>query len=184
MLTKKVCMLGAHGVGKRSLTSNFADQSSHEGHAGAVGVRICKKALAVDGREVWMMIWDITDWGRFGVVSGQLRGMNGFLLVADGTRAETIERVREIFEQIWAFEQPRAEGEESASYVQFPYRKIPFLLLLNKSDLTEEWKVEPSFLQILANKAWPVEVVSAKEDRGVEEAFLRLAREMLEQPAE
>ena len=34
-------------------------------------------------------------------------------------------------------------------------------------------------LQIFANKAWPVEVVSAKESKGVEEAFLRRAREML-----
>lgn len=63
---------------------------------------------------------------------------------------------------------------------QFPYRKIPFLLLLNKCDLTEEWKIEKSFLGILANKAWPVEVVSAKENKGMEEAFLRLAREMFE----
>ena len=59
-----------------------------------------------------------------------------------------------------------------------PYRKIPFLLLLNKCDLTEKWKIEESFLGILANKDWRVEVVSAKENKGVEDAFLRLAREM------
>ena len=45
-----------------------------------------------------------------------------------------------------------------------------------------EWAPEPiekSFLEIFANKAWPVEVVSAKENKEVEDASLRLAREML-----
>jgi len=175
LLQKKVCMLGAHGVGKRSLTSRFEPPFAEQ-YATTVGVRICKKTFEIDGRSLTLSIWDIADWDRF---QCYLRGMNGYLLVADGTRPATVERVRDIFEQIWSFEQPQAASQDSASYVQFPYRKIPFLLLLNKCDLTEEWKIEKSFLQIFANKAWPVEVVSAKENKGVEEAFLRLAREML-----
>ena len=126
-----------------------------------------------------MVIWEISDCPRFDMTNNLLRGASGYLLVADGTRAETLERVRDIFEQIWSFELAAVVGQDSASYVQFPYRKIPFLLLLNKCDLTEEWKIEKSFLQIFAKKAWPVEMVSAKGNKGVEEAFLRLAREML-----
>jgi GTPase SAR1 family protein len=178
-------MLGAHGVGKRSLTAGceapFAGQ-----HASSVSVRICEKTFQIDGRSVTLMIWDIADWDGWEAVSTLLRGMQGYLLVADGTRPETVERARDIFEQIWSYEEAQPRGEKSVTAEggglreQFPYRKIPFLLLLNKCDLTKEWKIEESFLKILANKAWPVEVVSAKENKGVEEAFSRLAREMFE----
>ncbi len=118
----------------------------------------------MDGRSFKMMVWDIMDDDRFPTMTTLLRGMHGYLLVADGTRPATLERVRVIFERIWSLE---------------TFRKIPFLLLLNKCDLTAEWKIEDSFLRMLADKAWPVEVVSAKENKGVDEAFLRLAREML-----
>ena len=166
MLMKKVCMLGAYGVGKRSLTSRFEPPFSAGNYAQTISVRICKKTFEVEGRSFTMAVWDITDQDRFAVASTLLRGMSGYLLVADGTRPETIERVRDIFELIWALES---------------FRKIPFLLLLNKCDLTAEWKIEDSFLRIFANKGWPVEVVSARENKGVEQAFLRLAREMLAQ---
>jgi|SRR6516225_542822 GTPase SAR1 family protein len=181
MLKKKVCMLGAFGVGKRSLIAAFERPFSGK-HAATVGVRICKKTLEIDGRNITLLIWDITDSDRWDGASNYLRGMDGYLLVADGTRPDTVERARDIFEQIWSFEEPQGEKSVTAERgdlpEQFPYRKIPFLLLLNKCDLTEKWKIEESFLGILANKDWRVEVVSAKENKGVEDAFLRLAREM------
>lgn len=188
MLQKKVCMLGAHGVGKRSLTAGFEVPLGAQ-YAAPVSVRICKTTLEIDGRSVTLMIWDIADWDRWDVVLTQLRGMEGYLLVADGTRPEAVERARDIFEQIWSYEKPQPQGDKSITAEgggvreQFPYRKVPFLLLLNKCDLTKEWKIEKSFLQIFANKGWPVEVVSAKENEGVEEAFLNLGRKILNQAA-
>ena len=188
MLNKKVCMLGAHGVGKRTLTAGF--EAPFDGqYASSVSVRICKKTLEIDGRGLTLVIWDITDGNRLGVISTLLREMEGYLLVADGTRPETVERARDIFEQIWSYEEAQPQGEKSVTREggglreQFPYRKIPFLLLLNKCDLTKEWKIEESFLQIFANKGWPVAVVSAKENVGVEEAFLNLGRRILNQAA-
>ena len=189
MLNKKVCMLGAHGVGKRSLTAGCEAPFGGEFTA-SVSVRICKKTLQVDGRSVTLMIWDIADGNQWEAVSTQLRGMQGYLLVADGTRPETVERARDIFEEIWSYEEPQPAGEKSAKaeggdlVKRFPYREIPFLLLLNKCDLTKEWKIEEPFLKILANKAWPVKVVSAKENKGVEEAFFNLGRKILNQAAE
>ena len=164
MLEKKVCMFGDYGVGKRSLTSRFEDPFSDKNYVRSISMRICNRTFEVEGRPLKMMVWDITDDDRFRTTISLLRGMSGYLLVADGTRPKTVERARDIFERIWALE---------------AFRKIPFLMLLNKCDLTAEWKIDPSFLRMLANKAWPVEVVSAKENKGVDEAFLRLAREML-----
>jgi GTPase SAR1 family protein len=192
MVTKKVCIFGAHGVGKRSLTSRFRDNTEAERYRASVGVQISKKEVVVGNQSVTMAIWDVADLDNFdrGLMNYS-RGMSGYLLVADGTRPSTLERAREIYEQLCSFEEPPqsventsdAEPQVNKACVQFPYREVPFILLLNKSDLVEQWRFEKSNLEILANKGWPVSVVSAKENEGVEEAFLSLGRRILNHPA-
>jgi GTPase SAR1 family protein len=191
MVQKKVCIFGSHGVGKRTLTSRFRDNLGSERYLAATGVQICRKEVVVGNQSVTMMVWDVADHDDIGKAwINYLRGMSGYLLMADGTRPSTLERAREVYEQICSVEQARPGAEEARDaeadkkpYVQFPYREVPFILLLNKCDLVEQWMIEESNLQMLANKGWPVLVVSAKENRGVEEAFLSLGRKMLNQPA-
>jgi GTPase SAR1 family protein len=192
MVTKKVCIFGAHGVGKRSLTSRFRDNTEEERYRAAIGVQISKKAVAVGDQSVMVAIWDVADLDKFdAMLMNYSRGMSGYLLVADGTRPSTLERAREIYEQLCSFEEPPQSVEDTSDaephvtkpYVQFPYRGVPFILLLNKSDLVEQWRIEKSNLEMLANKGWPVRVVSAKVNEGVEEAFLSLGRRILNHPA-
>ena len=188
MVTKKVCVFGAHGVGKRSLTSRFRDNTEEERYRAAIGVQISKRAVPVGNQSVMMAIWDVADIDKFdAMLMNYSRGMSGYLLVADGTRPSTLERAREIYEQLCSFEEPPQSVEDTSDaephvtkpYVQFPYRGVPFILLLNKSDLVEQWRIEKSNLEMLANKGWPVLVVSAKENEGVDEAFLSLGRRIL-----
>ena len=179
-------------MGKRSLTSRFRDNTEEERYRAAIGVQICKKVVVVGDQSVTMAIWDVADLDNFdrGLMNYS-RGMSGYLLVADGTRPSTLERAREIYEQLCSFEEPPQSVEDTSDaethlnkpYVQFPYREVPFILLLNKSDLVEQWRIEKSNLEMLANKGWPVSVVSAKENEGVEEAFLSLGRRILNHPA-
>jgi GTPase SAR1 family protein len=192
MVTKKVCIFGAHGVGKRSLTSRFRDNTEAERYRASVGVQISKKEVVVGNQSATMMVWSVADLDHFdAMLVNYSRGMSGYLLVADGTRPSTLERAREIYEQLCSFEEPPqsventsdAEPQVNKACVQFPYREVPFILLLNKSDLVEQWRIEKSNLEMLANKGWPVSVVSAKENEGVEEAFLSLGRRMLNHPA-
>jgi GTPase SAR1 family protein len=138
-----------------------------------------------------MAIWDVADLDPSNpTLMNYSRGMSGYLLVADGTRPSTLERAREIYEQISSFEEPPPSVEETADaepdarkpYLQFPYREVPFILLLNKSDLVKEWRIERSNLEMLANKGWPVQVVSAQANQGVEEAFLSLGQRMMSHP--
>jgi GTPase SAR1 family protein len=192
MVTKKVCIFGAHGVGKRSLTSRFRDNTEAERYRTSIGVQISKKEVVVGNQSATMMVWSVTDLNHFDTgLMNYSRGMSGYLLVADGTRPSTLERAREIYEQLCSFEEPPqsventsdAEPQVNKAYAQFPYREVPFILLLNKSDLVEQWRFEKSNLEMLANKGWPVSVVSAKENEGVEEAFLSLGRRILNHPA-
>ena len=191
MVIKKVCIFGAHGVGKRSLTARFRDNAEAERYKATIGVQIGKKEIVVGNESVTMAIWDVADRDNSEMaLMNYSRGMSGYLLVADGTRPSTLERALEIYEQLCSFEEPppsvekvsEVESDASKPYVQFPYRDVPFILLLNKSDLVEQWRIDKSNLEMLANKGWPVQVASAKENAGVEEAFLSLGRRMLSEP--
>lgn len=166
MIQKKVCLLGTSGVGKTSLVAQFVHSMFSEKYLTTVGVRIDKKTVTVDGTEVTLVIWDLAgddDFQR--LQTSYLRGTSGYLLVADGTRRVTLDQVLELQKRV-------------AETLGGP----PFLLALNKADLTAQWEVEEARLASLAAQNFSVLKTSAKEGAGVEEAFAELARRMI-QPA-
>ena len=55
---------------------------------------------------------------------------------------------------------------------------VPFILIINKSDLVSEWEVTEEDLERLHGQGWLVLKTSAKEDHGVTEAFRKLAELM------
>jgi small GTP-binding protein len=163
MIQKKICMLGATGVGKTSLVSRFVLSLFSDTYLTTIGVKVDKKAIAVDGRDVTLMLWDIYGEDEFQTVRpSYLRGASGYLLVADGTRAATLETVRSL--------QKTAAGVVG---------DVPFVLVLNKADLADDWRVDDRALWKLAEQGWTVIRTSAKTGEGVEDAFLKLARRMV-----
>src|SRR5271156_6421316 len=172
----KVCLLGAPGVGKRTMMSKFGSSSFPADYLTTIGVQIARKEFFVGKQTITMMIWDVADHEGFETTElSYARGMSGYILVADGTRPPTLERAYQIYENLYSFEQPPpAEPDPSVPYIQFPFRRVPFVLLLNKSDLTDQWRFEDRFLDVLRSRGWPVMKSSAKENKGVEEAFLSL----------
>src|SRR5262249_3526805 len=151
---KKVCMLGAFGVGKTSLVKRYVESIYSDAYQTTVGVKVDSKTVDVGGQSVCLVLWDI--YGEDDVQRVQwsyLRGASGYLLVADGTRPASLERAWRIFERI----------EQEVGHV-------PFVFLLNKSDLVDEWRIDKSDLDSLKGKGWPVLVASAKSGAGVERA--------------
>ena len=105
MIQKKVCMLGGFAVGKTSLVARFVSSLFSEKYLSTVGVKVDKKAVHVDGRDVTLMIWDIYGQDEFQTVQhSQLRGMAGYLLVIDGTRRGT-DRTQVISGDVVGFDQ-------------------------------------------------------------------------------
>jgi small GTP-binding protein len=159
MLQKKVCMLGAFGVGKTSLVRRYVQSIFSDNYLTTVGVKIEKKTLEIDGESLILLLWDIAGEDEVAPIrTSYLRGAAGYFLVADGTRAETLDTARSI--------QSRVEAEVGA---------VPFLLLLNKADLQESWDVSDDALATLESAGWGIVRTSAKTGRGVEEAFQELA---------
>ena len=163
MIQKKVCMLGATGVGKTSLVSRFVTSLFSDKYLTTIGVKVDKKVVAVDGTDVTLLLWDIYGQDEFQTVrTSYLRGASGYLLVADGTRQLTLETAREL--------QKTAEGVIGA---------VPFILVLNKMDLADEWRVDDRALWRLAEDGWPIIRTSAKSGAGVDDAFLKLTTRMV-----
>lgn len=163
MIQKKICMIGASGVGKTSLVAKFVHSMFSEKYLTTVGVKIDKKTVAIDGTEVTMMIWDLAgddDYQR--LQTSYLRGTSGYLLVADGTRQITLDQAIEIQGRV-----VEAAGE------------LPFLLALNKSDLIAQWEIDGTRMEALTARGWKWFKTSAKEGAGVEDAFVELGRLMI-----
>ena len=159
MLQKKICMLGAFGVGKTSLVRRFVDTIFSDNYLTTVGVKLDKKTLAVGAETVNLILWDIAGEDDTSAVrTTYLRGSAGYLLVADGTRESTLDVACSIHS--------RAEAEIG---------RVPFMLLVNKCDLRSEWAISESRLDELAALGWTIRPTSAKTGESVEAAFQEFA---------
>jgi small GTP-binding protein len=155
---KKICMVGACGVGKTSLVRRFVESLFDESYQTTIGVKIDKKRVQSADGEVMMVIWDLAGEDELAQVrASHLRGAAGYLLVADGSCKTTLATARDLEERIRS-----AVGA------------IPFILLINKSDLVDEWEVDDELAEI-SRLGWRHMPTSAKSGDGVEAAFQELA---------
>ena len=163
MIQKKVCMLGTFGVGKTSLVERFVHSIFSDKYVTTVGVKISKKVISSVESDVTLIIWDIHGDDEFqSLNSSHLRGMSGYLLVADGTRAVTLERAVELQQRVQEVVGP-----------------VPFVLALNKIDLQSLWEVGEERIAALTRTGWCVIRTSAKSGDEVNEAFRLLGARMI-----
>jgi len=164
MLQKKICMLGAFATGKTSLVVQFVHSIFTDKYYTTIGVKIDKKELTIGTQDVNLVLWDLAGEDEFlQVHMSYLRGSSGYLLVADGTRPATLDTARSLQKRV----------EAAIGYV-------PFVLMLNKSDLTAGWEVSEEALADLREKGWDIIITSARSSLGVEEAFVTLVKKILE----
>ena len=164
MLQKKVCMLGSFAVGKTSLVARYVHSTFSEKYLTTIGVKIDRKDVEHNGQPVRLLLWDIHGDDEFQKVrTSYLRGMSGYLLVIDGTRPETL-----------------SVGMELHRLCMDAVGNVPFLMLLNKADLTDSWQLDTDRLSDVVDQNWIIEETSAKTGENVENAFRRLTAMMVE----
>ena len=92
MIQKKICMLGASGVGKTSLVKQYVEGIFSEKYLTSIGVKIDKKQIETAKHTVQLMIWDIEGIDRYcGFQAKYLRGASAFIIVTDHTRSQVNE---------------------------------------------------------------------------------------------
>jgi small GTP-binding protein len=160
MLKKKICMVGQFGVGKTSLVRRFVDSMFDERYHTTIGVKIDRKEVTIGARSVTLVLWDIAgedDLAQLNV--SHLRGASGYILVVDGCRASSFSKAVELQQRI-----TQTLGS------------LPFVLVLNKADLRDQWEVERASVE---GCGWPTFETSARAGSGVEEMFHGLTRKLL-----
>lgn len=156
---KKMCMLGGFSVGKTSLIKRFVHSVFSDAYLTTVGVKIDKKTVELTDRTVNLILWDLAGEDDMSSLrTTYLRGSAGYLLVADGTRRSTLDVALSLNQ--------RVEAE---------FGPLPFALLLNKSDLQEQWAISDADLANLRENGWWVRSTSALTGDGVDDAFRDLA---------
>jgi len=158
-LQKKICMLGGFSVGKSSLVKRFVESVFSETYLTTVGVKIDKKTIDLSDRIVNLILWDLA--GEDDISSlrmSYLRGAAGYVLVADGTRPSTLKVALSLRRR-----------------VDVEFGSLPFVLLLNKKDLREQWAIDDEEVEDLRLNDWWVQSTSARTGEGVEDAFRALA---------
>src|SRR5215471_685306 len=131
---KKICLLGSFAVGKTSLAERFVQSIFSDRYRTTVGVRIHKKSMHFGERSLDLIIWDLAGEDELIVLrTAYLRGAAGYLLVADGTRPETLNKAIDL--------QRRVHGELG---------DVPFVLVVNKLDRSGEWNIQDDALQELS----------------------------------
>ena len=159
MIQKKVCMVGVFGTGKTSLVYRYIHSRFTAKYHSTVGVKIDRKQVRVGETDVNLLLWDVE--GRTAdqeIPASYLRGAHAVLLVADGTRRETVEQLFDLRELARS-----AAGD------------IPAIVALNKADLKEQWLLTAADTSKLITDGFHVLTTSAKTGEGVEDAFRVIA---------
>jgi small GTP-binding protein len=168
VITRKLCLLGAFSVGKTSLLRRFVHGVFDERYITTLGVKIDTKTVEVAGKAVKLVIWDIEGADPADRepdlinprMRAYLQGADGVLLVADGTRAGTLEVARELLDSF-----------------RSGYPPVPAVLLLNKSDLADQWQVDTAQVAGLEGLAQSF-TTSALSGENVEATFGYLAERL------
>jgi len=164
MIKKKICMLGAFSVGKTSLVQRFVKSIFSDKYLTTVGVKIDKKSVTVNEKDIDLILWDIYGEDDFqSVQTSYVRGSSGYFLVIDGTRRNTLNTAMNIQKRV----------EEAIG-------KVPFVLVFNKADIENEWEIDKETIDRISGDGLNIIKTSAKTGMGVEEAFMLLTEKMLE----
>ncbi len=163
-VSRKISLLGDFAVGKTSTVARAVRNTFSSAYLTTVGVKVDSKTVETANTQVRLVLWDIAGANAIDQMrSHYLNGSHGLMLVADGTRADTVDTALQL----------RQQAQKALN------RELPAVLLLNKNDLVSEWEIPTARIEALAAQL-PVFSTSALDGNGVEAAFSMLAQALLE----
>ncbi|XP_040215286.1 ras-related protein Rab-43 [Rana temporaria] len=162
----KIVLIGDAGVGKTCVVQRFKSGMFVERQGSTIGVDFTMKTLEIQGKRVKLQIWDTAGQERFRTITqSYYRSANGAIIAYDISKKKSFESVPRWIEDVKKY--------AGSNIVQ--------LLIGNKSDMHEFRDVPLQDAENLAKHYDIISVVetSAKDSSNVEEAFVKMAVELM-----
>lgn len=170
IISKKICIIGDSGVGKRSLVHCFVERQFRDEYLDTVGVNVSRKIIELpiektpDKLRLQLMIWDVTGNNKFkAFVPHYLRNSSGAVIVADVSRPETIKQIPEYIKLFLSIN---------------PHSAV--IIALNKFDLIAQEELDKQFPLRKLEYISEIYPTSAKTGLFVDELFQQLAYKILD----
>lgn len=156
----KVCVVGEGAVGKTSLIIRYTEGHFRESYLMTVGTSFAVKELDFGDTLVRLQLWDLAGQPHFSSVRPVFyRGAAGSIMVFDVTRRDTYDAIPKWYEEV-----SQVTGD------------ITSVLLANKVDLVDQRVVSTEEgMAIAQHYGWTYFETSAKDGRGVTDAFRQIA---------
>lgn len=161
----KIVLIGDAGVGKTCVVQRFKSGTYLEKHGSTIGVDFTMKTLQIDGKLVKLQIWDTAGQERFRTITqSYYRSANGVIIAYDVTKRSSFENIPR-----WLDDVKKYAGSN-----------IVQLILGNKQDLEHLREVTVAEAKAYAQHCSMLDAIetSAKENTNIDEAFLRMAKEL------
>ncbi len=169
-LKSKIVLLGDVAVGKTSLIRRYVLDEFDDKYITTIGTKVTKKKMvhrlfdSPDSIEQDIMIYDLIGQSGYAELHKRtFQGAEGALVVCDVTRNSTLYNLYSWQDLLFSV-----------------VDEVPIIFLGNKSDLTNQAEFGEKQLSIAASKKhMNYMMTSAKTGRGVEEAFNKIALEIV-----
>jgi small GTP-binding protein len=161
MISKKIVLTGCFGVGKTSLFNRFIYKKFSEKYLTTIGVKVDKKVIEVDGRQLSLLVWDLAgEVAQDKVPTSYFLGSSGIIYVFDLTRPSTWLNI-----------------QSDLAYLQKLLQGVLVKIVGNKLDL-----VTPDQVLEIKNElsVTPDILTSAKTGENVEALFFDMGKSLLE----
>mmetsp|Transcript_30826 Transcript_30826/g.54089 ORF Transcript_30826/g.54089 Transcript_30826/m.54089 type:complete len:216 (+) Transcript_30826:96-743(+) len=164
----KIVLVGDSGVGKSNLLSRFTRDVFCSDEKSTIGVEFATRIVKMDdGKLVKAQIWDTAGQERYrAITNAYYRGAMGAMMIYDVTKAVTFQNVVRWLREL----RDHASGD------------IVLHLIGNKIDLTEDTNAREvtidEGMEFARERNLPFIETSAKTNKNVEEAFIRVVKQI------